>query len=77
MSAWETGTAVLSEKRSGSLVRRITWHWRHNPKLELWIAWWTMVVFYQLFGLLFFIVTKTQPPPKPWWDRTNAPCATG
>ena len=27
-----------------------------------------MVVFYQLLGLLFFVVTRTQPPPKPWWE---------
>jgi hypothetical protein len=53
---------------SGSLLRRIAWHWRHDPKIELWLAWWTMVVFYNLFGLLFFVVTRTQPPPKPWWE---------
>jgi hypothetical protein len=41
---------------------------RTVDKRELWIAWWTMVVFYQLFGLLFFVVTRTQPPPKPWWQ---------
>jgi hypothetical protein len=40
----------------------------NSPKRELWIAWWTMVVFYQLFGLLFFGVTRTQPPPPPWWE---------
>lgn len=50
-----------------SLLQRIGWHWRHDPKIELWLAWWTMVIFYQLFGLLFFVVTRTQPPPKPWW----------
>jgi len=53
----------------GSLPGRIAWHWRHNPKIELWIAWWTMVVFYQLYGLIFFLVTRTQPPPEPWWDQ--------
>jgi hypothetical protein len=56
------------EARADSLLRRIAWHWRHDPKIELWIAWWTMVVFYNLFGLLFFVVTRTQPPPKPWWE---------
>ena len=52
----------------GSRLERIAWHWHHNPKLELWIAWWAMVVFYQLYGLLFFMVTRVQPPPPAWWD---------
>ena len=50
--------------RIGRLVSR----WRNDPKLELWIAWWAMVVFYQLYGLLFFMVTRVQPPPPAWWD---------
>ena len=56
---------------SGSRLDRIAWHWRHDPKLELWIAWWAMVVFYQLYGLLFFVVTRVQPPPEPWWDAAE------
>ena len=61
-------TETVADQASGSLLDRIVWHWRHNPKLELWIAWWAMVVFYQLYGLLFFVVTRVQPPPDPWWD---------
>ena len=48
--------------------QRIAWHWRHDPKRELWLAWWAMVVFYQLFSLVFFVLTRTQPPAKPWWE---------
>ena len=66
MSSAETG--ALPERPSGLRLRRIVWHWRHDPKRELWIAWWTMVIFYQLFGLLFFVVTRTQPPPEPSWE---------
>jgi hypothetical protein len=51
-----------------SRLRRIVQTWDHDPKIELWIAWWTMVVFYNLFGLLFFVVTRTQPPPRPGWE---------
>jgi hypothetical protein len=51
---------------SGSRLQRIVWHWRHDPKLELWIAWWAMVIFYNFYGLLFFMVTRIQPPPDPW-----------
>jgi hypothetical protein len=50
-----------------SPVRRIVWHWRHNPKRELWIAWYATVVFYNLFTVVFFVLTRTQPPPAPWW----------
>lgn len=39
-----------------------------QPKRELWLAWWTLVVFYNLFVLVFFVLTRTQPPPDPSWD---------
>jgi hypothetical protein len=42
-----------------------------SAKRELWLAWWTMVVFYQIFGLVFFVLTRTQPPPGPGWDATR------
>jgi hypothetical protein len=41
---------------------------RHNPKRELWLAWWTLVVFYNFFFLVFFVITRVQPPPNPAWD---------
>ena len=44
------------------------WNFRHHPKRELWFAWWVMVIFYQLYGVLFFFVTRVQPPPSPAWD---------
>lgn len=53
---------------AGSLPHRIAWHCRHNPKRELWSAWWTLVVFYNFFGLVFFVLTRAQPPPSPAWD---------
>ncbi|WP_369831965.1 hypothetical protein [Mycobacterium sp. E796] len=52
----------------GPLPHRIAWHFRHNPKRELWLAWWTLVVFYGLYGVVFFVITHTQPPPSPAWD---------
>jgi hypothetical protein len=58
----------LLEEPPGSRLDRIAWQWRHDPKSELWIAWWTMLVFYQLFGLLFFVVTRTMPPGQPGWE---------
>lgn len=47
---------------------RFVWQVRHDPKRELWIAWWTMFVFYNLFGVLFFVVTRTMPPGQPYWE---------
>ena len=68
MSPATTATVIPLEPPSGSLLHRIAWHWRHNPKRELWFAWWIQVVFYQLFGLVFFVITCTQPPPHPGWE---------
>jgi hypothetical protein len=42
-----------------------------DSKRELWIGWWTLVVFYNLYGLLFFVITRTQPPPEPSLDPSE------
>lgn len=68
MSTAATETVTPLEPPAGSLLHRIAWHWRHNPKRELWFAWWTTVVFYQLFTVAFFVLSRTQPPPSPGWD---------
>lgn len=58
----------IAEPPPGSVISRFFWNVRHHPKKELWFAWWVMVVFYQLYGVLFFLVTRVQPPPSPAWD---------
>jgi hypothetical protein len=68
MSAVMTPPTSPATPPSGPLRQRIAWHCRHNPKRELWFAWWTMVVFYNLFFPVFFIVSRVQPPPQPTWD---------
>lgn len=50
-----------------TLRRGLGWHWRHNPKRELWLAWYTTVAFYNVFAVVFFVLTRTQPPPQAWW----------
>ncbi len=50
-----------------ALRHRIARPWRHNPTRELWLAWYTTVVFYAIFAVVFFVLTRTQPPPQPWW----------
>jgi hypothetical protein len=58
----------MSTSTSGSAPSRFAWNFRFHPKRELWFAWWVIVVFYQLYGVLFFVVTRVQPPPSPAWD---------
>jgi hypothetical protein len=68
MSALATEDLNPLEAPSGSPIHRFAWHCRHNPKRELWFAWWTTVIFYQIFFIAFFVLTRTQPPPDPGWD---------
>jgi hypothetical protein len=49
----------------------IAWHWRNNPKRELWFAWYSMIIFSNIFVVVFFIMTHTQPPPYPYWSDTQ------
>jgi hypothetical protein len=58
-------TSAPPARPAGSLLGKIAWHWRYDEKRELWIGWWTLVVFYNLYGLLFFVIARTQPPPNP------------
>jgi hypothetical protein len=39
---------------------------RDDPKRELWFAWYSTVSFYSLYTVVFFGLTRTQPPGKPW-----------
>jgi hypothetical protein len=63
-----TPPAVPLEPPTGRSLRTLAWHWRYNPKRELWLAWWTLVVFYNIYSLVTFVITRTQPPPEPSWD---------
>jgi len=42
-----------------------------DPKRELWLAWYATVGFYSLYTVVFFIITRTQPPGKPWYDPSQ------
>jgi hypothetical protein len=68
MSASTTALPTTPEPPAGSRTSRLLWNARYHPKRELWFAWWVMVVFYNLYGVLFFFVTRVQPPPSPAWD---------
>ncbi|KUI01644.1 hypothetical protein [Mycobacterium sp. IS-3022] len=68
MSTSAGQAATVPEPTNGSRLGRFVWNFRNHPKRELWFAWWVMVVFYQLYGVLFFLVTRVQPPPSPDWE---------
>jgi hypothetical protein len=34
-------------------------------KTDQWICWWSIPVFYNLFGLIFVLLTRVMPPPRP------------
>ncbi|BDY33276.1 hypothetical protein [Mycolicibacterium mageritense] len=39
--------------------------WQRRPKIDQWICWWTIPVFYVIFGLIFVVLTRVMPPPRP------------
>jgi hypothetical protein len=61
-------TAVVANPPSKGLLAKIAWNWRHNRQVELWLVWWSMPVFYQIFMVTYFILARTQPPPPPHWN---------
>lgn len=60
--------AQQAPARPSPQIGRLLWNVRHNRKLDLWIAWYTMVVFYVLFGVVFVLMTQVMPPPGPDWS---------
>jgi hypothetical protein len=71
VNAAVTATVAGLEPPAGSPLHRFAWHCRYNPKRELWFAWWATIVFYNLFAVAFFVLSRTQPPPNPGWDTAR------
>ena len=44
---------------------------RTDSKTELWFAWTTIIVFFNIFTIAFFFQSRTQPPPKAWWPLAH------
>jgi hypothetical protein len=36
-----------------------------NPKVDLWVVWWTIPVFYALQGIIYVPLTRLMPPRRP------------
>jgi hypothetical protein len=45
---------------------------RRDPKRELWFVWYSTVAFYSLYTVVFFLLTRTQPPGRPWLGPEQA-----
>ncbi len=60
--ARSVGGASLGVKRPALL---------DDPKRELWLAWYATIGFYSLYTVVFFIITRTQPPGKPWYTPSQ------
>lgn len=39
-----------------------------GPKRELWLAWYVTVAFYATYTVVFFVLSRTQPPGRPHLD---------
>jgi hypothetical protein len=40
-------------------------HYRRQSKIDQWICWWSIPIFFNLFGLIFVPLTRVMPPPRP------------
>ena len=63
MTGVATGSASLFKADSGRL--------KENPKLDQWICFWSIPVFYLLFGVVFVLLGRIMPPPSPTMTTTN------
>jgi len=47
----------------GGYFAKIAWHLRHNPKADLWVAWFSIPIAYNVMGAMYFTITHMMPPP--------------
>lgn len=59
---------LAPQQPPSTFLARLGWQMHHNPKVDLWIAWGGMVIFYILFGVVFVMMTHVIPPPSPAWS---------
>jgi hypothetical protein len=39
--------------------------WRARPKIDLWLTWWTIPLFYGVQGIIYVPLTRLMPPRRP------------
>ena len=67
------GRSIPRDRTAAEATRMKRSAWRDNPKRELWLAWYATIAFYNLYTVVFFIVTRTQPPASPGTTPTRSP----
>jgi hypothetical protein len=45
--------------------------YRPHSKTDQWICWWSVPIFFTLFGLIFVALTRVMPPPSPLKSTTQ------
>ena len=43
----------------------------NRSKADLWFSWIVIIAFYNVFTIAFFVLSRTQPPPKAWWPLAH------
>lgn len=56
-----TGAVLVPVSGSGTATKGFF----DNPKLDQWICFWSIPVFYTLFGVIFVLLGRIMPPPTP------------
>lgn len=59
-------TLATAEDRGTSKSRFFT-----NPKMDQWICFWSIPVFYLLFGIIFVLLGRIMPPPTPTMSMSD------
>ena len=52
-------TAAITPRGPAALRRK------YGDKLDLWLCWWILPFFYTCFGLVFVLLARVMPPPRP------------
>jgi len=63
-------TGAVPPIPSGWLAKA-AWHLRHNPKADLWVAWWSIPIAYNIMGAVYFTITHMMPPPDATKSQTE------
>jgi hypothetical protein len=58
-------SGALSAEATSPVAPSAPAHWTRRSKIDQWICWWTIPIFYNLFGLIFVPLTRVMPPPRP------------
>jgi len=58
-------TTMVSGGATATVAEADPDRYRPKTKTDQWICWWSIPIFYNLFGLIFVVLTRVMPPPSP------------